>query len=190
MYAIADKIYCYPNSTVLRNVSGLRSAAALERFEIAMTTQRADEPLPAGRLSGRHYRAIHHHLFQDVYTWAGKYRRVRIAKDDSMFCYPEHIAREMSALFVGLRTDRYLRDLQKERFAKEAALFLADLNAIHPFRDGNGRTQLIFMASVAHQAGHPLDLGRLRPGAFLSAMIESFHGRPGALTRELKGMMD
>jgi fido (protein-threonine AMPylation protein) len=56
-----------------------------------MAAQRADEPLPSGRLSVRHYRAIHHHLFQDVYEWAGDFGTVRISKDGSMFCYPDYI---------------------------------------------------------------------------------------------------
>lgn len=189
MYAIADKIYCYPNSTVLKNVPGLRSAAALERFEIAMTTQRADEPLPAGRLSVRHYRAIHRHLFQDVYPWAGKFRRVRIARDASMFCYPENIEREMRDLFGDLRKQNYLRLLSGDVFAKRAASFLATLNAIHPFREGNGRTQLIFAALLAHEAGYPLNLAQLDPSAFLRAMIASFSGDEDRLARELRRMM-
>jgi len=189
MYAIADKIYCYPNSTVLRNVPGLRSAAALERFEIVMTTQRADEPLPAGRLSVRHYCAIHHHLFQDVYPWAGKFRRVRIARDASMFCYPENIEPEMRRLFGDLRERTYLRSLSRDVFAARAASFLATLNAIHPFREGNGRTQLIFTALLAYGAGHPLDLAHLRPAMFLKAMISSFSGDEDALARELRRMM-
>jgi cell filamentation protein len=60
-----------------------------------MVTQRLDEPLPAGRLSYTHYRALHHHLFGDVYGWAGRLRTVRISKGDSIFCYPENIDAEM-----------------------------------------------------------------------------------------------
>jgi cell filamentation protein len=59
----------------------------LAEFEAVSTVQRADEPLPVGRLSVRHYRAIHHHLFQDVYAWAGKFRTVRLGKERSAFCY-------------------------------------------------------------------------------------------------------
>jgi cell filamentation protein len=154
-----------------------------------MSTQRAEEPLPSGRLSVRHYRAVHHHLFQDVYAWAGKFRKVRIAKDGSMFCYPEHIAREMRKLFTRLRKRDYLRGLSEDDFAVEAARLLATLNAIHPFRDGNGRTQLAFLALTSHRAGRPLDLARLRPRKFLAAMIESFKGDEQPLTRELQNLI-
>ena len=66
-------------------------------------------------------------------------------------------------------------------FARDAAHFLAELNAIHPFREGNGRTSLAFLALLAARAGHPLDLQRLEPNAMLRAAIESFHGRNARL---------
>jgi len=68
MYDIADDLYCYPNTKVLRNIPGFRMVASLRRYEIAMSAQRAEEPLPSGRLSVRHYCAVHRHLFQDVYA--------------------------------------------------------------------------------------------------------------------------
>lgn len=176
MYDIADGLYCYANSTVLKNIPGLRSQRALKTYEIAMTAQRAEEPLPAGRLSVTHYRAIHWHLFQDIYRWAGEFRRVRIARDGSMFCYPENIAREMHNLFGVLQTHDWLRGLSLEDFAPALARFLAELNAIHPFRDGNGRAQLAFAAVVASRAGHPLDFTKLQPRKFLGAMVDSFGG--------------
>jgi cell filamentation protein len=74
---------------------------------------------------------------------------VRISKVGSMFCYPEHIPREMRSLFGRLKHDSHLRDLAIENFVRQAAHFLATLNAIHPFRDGNGRTQLAFLALLA-----------------------------------------
>ena len=176
MYQSEPDPYCYPNSTILRNKAGLRTAEALVRFETAMTAARAEEPLPPGRLSARHYCALHHHLFQDVYDWAGQYRTVRLTKDASTFCFPEHIADQMAAIFRRLRQQSYLRALDRTAFASAAASFLAVLNAIHPFREGNGRTQLTFFALLADEAGHPIDLDRLDPEAMLSAMIASFSG--------------
>ena len=109
MYESVPDPYCYPGTSVLENVPGLRDQAELDAFEALITAQRAEEPLPRGRLGYAHYRAIHRHLFQDVFAWAGKLRTVRIAKGDSMFCYPEHIDNEMRALFAGLARDRFLR---------------------------------------------------------------------------------
>ena len=171
MYDAVEDPYCYPQTTVLKNRAGLRTQRALTRFEMAMAAQRADEPLPAGRLSVRHYCAIHRHLFQDVYAWAGQFRSMRISKAGSMFCYPEHIAREMRSLFGRLKHDKYLRQLNTDEFVRRAVHFLATLNAIHPFRDANGRTQLAFVALLADQARHPA-----RPGTLASADVSCRHG--------------
>ncbi len=177
MYDAVEDPYCYPGTTVLRNRAGLRDQAQLDAFELDMTTQRAAEPLPSGRLGARHYMAIHRHLFGDVYPWAGRHRTVRIAKDGSAFAYPENIDREMARLFGWLRERHHLRGLPATDFAREAAHFLAELNAIHPFREGNGRASLAFLTLLAAQAGHPLHMERLEPDAMLRAAIESFFGR-------------
>lgn len=189
MYDASVDPYCYPGTTILKNIPGLRDQTALEMFEAAMTAQRSDEPLPAGKLTVSHYRAIHHHLFQDVYPWAGKFRLVRLAKSGSAFCYPEYIAREMKELFAGLRSDGYLHGLSAKDFASKAAAFLSTLNAIHPFREGNGRAQLSFLVLLANSASHPLDLGKLHPEAFLDAMVTSFRGDDGPLVLVLRLMI-
>jgi cell filamentation protein len=189
MYDASADPYCYPGTAILINIPGLRDQAALEKFEAAMTAQRSDEPLPAGRFTVQHCRAIHHHLFQDVYSWAGKFRTVRLAKSGSAFCYPEHIAREMKALFAGLKAKHYLRDLSPSDFAREAASFLTILNAIHPFREGNGRTQLSFIALMANDVGRPLNLAMLRPDEFLDAMVVSFRGDEVPLVLALTAMI-
>jgi len=182
MYEVeADTIYCYPGTAVLRNKLDLQDPAELADFESEITAQRASEPLPAGRLDDNHYRAIHRHLFQDVYDWAGEIRKVRIAKNGNWFCFPENIDKQMSDLFARLAKERHLEGLDKSIFAKKAAHFLAELNAIHPFREGNGRTQLSFLAVLADQAGHPFDLEKLKPDAMLKATVASFDADEGPL---------
>ena len=134
--------YCYKGTSVLKNRQGIRSQDRLTRLETAVVAQRALEPLPRGTFGTRHYRAIHRHLFADIYRWAGSYRTVRIGKGASMFCYPEYIDAEMTKLFSGLIGAQYFQGLSADGFSMRAAEFLAELNAIHPFREGNGRTQL------------------------------------------------
>jgi cell filamentation protein len=99
MYEVQDDIYCYRGTTVLRNKLDLKDSAKLADFEAEITDQRSSEPLPEGALDYAHYKAIHHHLFQDVYDWAGKPRTVRISKGGNPFCYPEHIDKQMNHLF-------------------------------------------------------------------------------------------
>lgn len=185
MYAAEPDPYCYPDSDVLINLPGLRSAERLEAFELVATTQRADEPLPSGHLGVRHYCRIHQHLFQDVYAWAGRFRTVRLAKAGSVFCYPEHIPVQMEGLFATLRRDRFLAGLGRRHFIQCLAGFLSELNAIHPFREGNGRAQLTFAALLAYRAGWEMQLAQLDPGAILAAMIESFNGNEMPLRDEL-----
>ncbi len=130
-----------------------------------MALQRSEEAYPTSRLGLTHYKALHQHLFQDVYEWAGEYRTVRISKGGSMFCYPEHIAGEMRGLFNRSRAALSARS-DRRAFATKAAHFLAELNAIHPFREGNGRTQLTYLTLLAEKAGHPLNLDRSIPRLF------------------------
>jgi cell filamentation protein len=128
MYKAGDDPYCYPGTTVLKNRLHLRRQEELDRFEAFISTQRADEPFPTGNLDFRHYCAIHRHLFQDVYAWAGRIRTVRMSKGTSTFCYPEHIERELRRVFSDLRADGYFRQLDAATFAGKAAHLLAELN--------------------------------------------------------------
>lgn len=185
--AIADP-YCYPGTTILRNKLGILDAAKLQDFEEEISKQRATEPLPVGRLSVSHYRAIHRHLFQDVYTWAGALRTVRIGKGGSVFAFPENLASGLRTVFADLRRADLLRNLTPGMFAVRAAHVLAELNALHPFRDGNGRTQVIFLAVLAEQAGHPIDLTRIAAEPFLAAMIASFRGDESLLAAQINAL--
>ena len=188
-YGRIDDPYCRAGSSVLLNRRSLTAAAELEEFEVAMVALRFKQPLPSGKFDPAHYRAIHHHLFQDVYDWAGQYRSVRIAKGQSMFCYPEHIAGQMDALFARLRGAAFGDGADRVMFVAAAADFLSELNAIHPFREGNGRTQLTFLFLLGERAGHPLDMTRIRPELLMAAMIVSFGGELAALEREIGGLV-
>jgi cell filamentation protein len=179
--AIADD-YCYPGTTILKNKLDLRDADELANFEAEVSDARADEEIPDGDLDFAHFKAVHRHLFHDVYDWAGEIRTVRMSKDRSMFCFPENIESEAKKLFTELKQDTFLQGLTAEDFAEKSAHFLSELNAIHAFREGNGRTQLSFFLLLADQAGHSMDLERFDPDGFLEAMITSFKGDKVPLT--------
>lgn len=185
MYDAFPDPYSYPGTGVLKNRLNIRDAATLEQFEAASAMERGAEPLPNGRFGTTHYCAVHGHLFRDVYRWAGRYRTVRIAKGGSVFCYPENVPAQMNQLFALLRAEKLLTELSREAFATACAAFLGRLNAIHPFRDGNGRSQLAFVAALASHAGHPLNIGKLEAAPFLDAMIRSFGGDEGPLASQI-----
>jgi cell filamentation protein len=189
MYDAIDDPYTYENSTVLINKLDLREQAELDAFEAEISNARSDEPLPEGDLDFTHYKAVHHHLFQDVYEWAGKVRTVRISKGGNSFCFPENIENQATKLFDELQADDFLRGLNGPAFADKAAHFLAELNAIHAFREGNGRSQLTFFILLADYAGHLVDLDKLDPHQMLDAMIASFDGDEAKLANAIKDLI-
>ncbi len=190
MYAPFRDPYTYRGTTVLKNIPGIRDGAALELFETAATAVRSGEPLPSGRLGVRNYKAIHRHLFQDVYPWAGRLRKVRISRGESTFCYPENIPQEMVRIFAWLKVEGFLRGRSRSEFATGAAHFLSELNAIYPFSRREWRTQLTFMALVAARADFRLRLDRLKPDAFLAATIASFHGDETRLVHQFRSLVN
>jgi len=189
MYDAIEDPYTYKNSTVLINKLDLRDQAELDAFEAEISSARAEEALPEGSLDFAHYRAIHHHLFQDVYEWAGQVRKVRISKGGNPFCFPENIEGQASKLFADLQSEDHLRNLDTQSFADKAAHFLAELNAIHAFREGNGRSQLTFFALLADYAGHSLEIEKLDPKEMLAAMIASFDGDERRLADVIRGLI-
>lgn len=185
MYEAHQDPYCYPGTLILINKLETRDEQKLEAFEQFMTASRGEEPLPRGSLDAIHYRAIHRHLFQDVYDWAGEIRTVRIGREGHWFCYPEYIAGQLDRLFAWLRTRDGLTGRARPDFVAGATHVLSELNAIHAFRDGNGRTQMAFMAELAQRAGHPLRMDRLERETFIPAMIASFRGDDGPLAARM-----
>jgi cell filamentation protein len=122
--------YVYPGTTILRNRLGITESRALDRVERRPVVQRTREGVPVGSFDLIHLRAIHHHLFQDIYDWAGELRTVEI---------------------------------------RQAAVIIGDVNYVHPFREGNGRTQLQYLKQLAIQAGHSFDLARIDAAGWIEA---------------------
>jgi cell filamentation protein len=187
-YDAFDDPYGYKGSNCLKNRLGLRDPGVLQAFELEMSSLRAAEALPTGRFGPPHYRRVHWHLSRDVYAWAGRHRTVRTAKGDNRFCFPEFIGSQMDLAFARLQTASFLPGVDSDVFLSGAAEFVGELNAIHPFRDGNGRAQLAFLHLVALRAGQPLRLDRIRPERFMPAMIQSFDGDLAALRKELAAL--
>lgn len=116
---------------------------------------------------------IHKEIFQDVYSWAGTARSVNISKGSSLFCPAENIHLYAQDVFVRLEKENYLKGLPKEQFCHKAAELFGDINALHPFREGNGRTQREFIYHLAKNAGYELDLNKADKDRYMTASIES-----------------
>jgi cell filamentation protein len=151
----------YPDTEVYINKLGIRDLKLLEATERRLTEDRADEGFPA-RAHYRTYagfKAIHRHFFQDLYKWAGRERNYTTGRGSVPFAVPMYIKPWMEDLFTQLARDGYLVGRRKKDFAAEAARYVNEINACHPFIDGNGRTQRFWLRMLADHAGFDLDLG-------------------------------
>jgi cell filamentation protein len=170
----SDDPYIYPGTTVLRNRFDVRDPVLLDQIERQFVVERSAQGVPHGRFDLAHLQAIHRHLFQDVYEWAGELRTVSISKDGYDFQSPRYIARGMTYVEQQLAAQNYLRDLEADQFASRAGVILGDVNHVHPFREGNGRTQMHYLEQLADQAGHRLDFGRINQDRWLDASRASY----------------
>ena len=152
--------YCYPGSNVLRNLFDLRNDAELSKAEARITILRLDQlrqrPI-SGQFDLDHLQRIHRHIFRDVYSWAGELRTVSMSKGESLFCRYEFIAPEGERIFAQLRSEQSLRAKTKDVLCERLAFYFGEINALHPFREGNGRTQRVLLESIARQAGYEID---------------------------------
>lgn len=178
-YAAIDDPYLYPGTKTLVNLFDIRDEnrlAALESDLVIPLEEILRTNPTKGKFDLEHLCQIHRVLFGDLYPWAGEIRAVRIAKGGSMFAYPEHIERAAGELFENLRHERYLQNLAIDEFAERLAWHMAEINAIHPFREGNGRASRVFFARLAEAAGYEMHLERIDREKFMRAMIASFTG--------------
>ena len=159
---MSDDPYAYPGSIVLRNKLSIRNADELDRVERRLATQRAREGIPTGNFDLKHLKAIHRHLFQDIYDWAGQLRTVEISKDGSQFQFQRYIETGMADVHRRLVQRNFLKGLDAAAFAHGAGEIMGDVNYVHPFREGNGRTQMLYLSQLASQAGHKIDIERIR----------------------------
>lgn len=180
---MVDDPYVYPGTCILKNKLDIRDADMLDFAERRFSTIRARQGIPKGDFDLRHLRAIHHHLFQDAYEWAGKIRTVEISKGESQFQFRQYIETGMTDVHGRLVKAGFLRGMERPAFAAEAARIIGDVNYVHPFREGNGRTQLQYLKLLATQAGCSLDLTKIDGTGWLDASKEAHLARYDLMAR-------
>ena len=119
---------------------------------------------------------MHRHLFQDVYDWAGELRTVDVSKGSSRFGNCRMIESYLKQQLAKISSENYLIGLQPDSFIQRLAHYMGEINAAHPFREGNGRIQRAFCAQLAEQAGYFIDFDEASRDEMYTAMIASFHG--------------
>jgi cell filamentation protein len=175
--------------SAIKNKFGASTHDELDRVEGAYVAAREaeimDNPSISGSFDAGHLKAIHRHLFQDVFEWAGHTRDENVTLSDgtvatepllrkvdgNLFMVPPMIPNALDALAKKLRTAAYLQGLPRGEFAERAAAIMSDFNAVHPFRDGNGRTQRVFMRQLTEQAGHELDFSVVSRARMIQASV-------------------
>lgn len=132
----------YSVTNVLENKLRIRNEEALRAFKYEQSNSRLQElnrkPID-GKFDLDHLKAIHRHLFQDVYAWVGEIRTVNISKDRVPFAPVAFIESYIATLAANLSKENYLRGLETTGFVQRLAHYFTEFNAVHPFRKGNGR---------------------------------------------------
>ncbi|HWE91816.1 MAG TPA: Fic family protein [Pseudonocardiaceae bacterium] len=156
--------YLIPGTACLANKLGISDVDELSEVEFRLVSIRevqvARDTLP-GEYNLAHLQTFHHALFRDVYEWAGHTRTVNMSKENSTFAAWQFVQDETSAVLAGLERDNWLMGVQRERFIELLAHYYGELNARHPFREGNGRAQRAFLRQLAAAAGWRVDWSAL-----------------------------
>lgn len=175
-YKPRNSKYCYENSEVLVNKLNIKNAKDLQYYEAKITAAKSlglRQQGITGKFDKAHFLSIHHYLFEDIYPFAGVLREENIAKGEFRFAMWEYIETELENLLNKLKSETYLFGLNKQNLAKRLAYYLSELNVLHPFREGNGRTYREFIRQLALKNGYILNLKKVSPQEMLQASIES-----------------
>jgi cell filamentation protein len=181
--------YCYVGTSVLRNKLEIRDDDALMIAEREITSLKLlmlyNTPIlrifDFGSLC-----KIHEVIFSDIYEWAGQVRRGDFfSKGSSIFCRGMYIIESANKIFSDLLNEGNLCDLERQIFIERMAYYMGEVNALHPFREGNGRTAREFFRQLSLNANYILDFSKTEKDELLVADIEAFNGQYGRLIRIL-----
>ena len=169
---------CYPGTTCLVNKLGIQDELALAETEAAVVLGKASlldqQPIP-GVFDFDHYKRIHQFLFCDLYDWAGQIRTINLSKKGTAFVPAAEIESCAVACFKRL-AEFSGEGMSHRELAEEVADFYHTVNMLHPFREGNGRTQRIFFTQWIRSLGYDFDLSSVDPDAFMIATIYAAQG--------------
>jgi cell filamentation protein len=176
VYTTTQSIYCYPDSNVLKNKLNIKDNSILKTAEEEITLIKQMELLKnpiRGNFTKAHLLNIHKFIFEDIYIFAGKIRREQISKADTMFYPPNLIDRELDKVFAKIKEKNMLKETDEEKAFDNLAYVMAELNIIHPFREGNGRSIREFIRLMARRMGIDINWGNVEKEELLEASIQS-----------------
>lgn len=176
MYETRGSVYCYEGTNILVNKLNIKDSEELESYEtsvVSLKLMALNKKGITGNFDVAHFVSIHKFLFEDIYNFAGLFRTENIAKDYFQFAEWEYIESELERLLSELKSENYLVGLSKEQFASRLAYYWAELNVLHPFREGNGRTTREFLRQLSLKNGYILNLYKVNSQELLNASIKS-----------------
>ena len=170
---------CYPGTTVLVNKLDIHEQKELDIAEKQITLLRAiqaEQSMSFDNPDLNFYLSIHRFLFEDIYEWAGMFRNVNISKKGTVFCKADQIKETCILKFQRLAEHNYFADLDTTDFISEVAEFYNDMNLIHPFREGNGRTLRLFITLLVRNTKRNISFADIDPDILMIATIQAAHG--------------
>ena len=171
--------YCYPGSHVLINKFNLRKQEMLniaERQITALKIAELERHPVKGVFDLMHMQAVHEFIFGDIYDWAGQIRGGDfLIKNESIFCRSMHIKNYANEIYKKLSEDNFLAGLNKLEFIRKLAFYMGEVNALHPFREGNGRTARLYFKQLSNNAGYEIEFHKTTKEALLHADIQAFN---------------
>lgn len=176
MYEARNSIYCYEGTNTLVNKLDIKDSKLLEEYEkttVALKLLSLEKQGISGNFDITHFSNIHRFLFDEIYLFAGLFRTENIAKDNFRFAEWEYIESELNKLLDNLKSENYLQNLDKQVLAERLAYYTAELNVLHPFREGNGRTTREFIRQLALKNNYYLNFNSVSSTELLNASIKS-----------------
>ena len=170
---------CYEGTFCLKNKLGIKDEEKLREFEAAVTFAKISELEKDDRdfpVTPEGYKAIHRYIFEDIYDWAGEYRTVDISKKGTSFAKCENIERLMTNCFLRLENNGYFKGFYRPRFVENTADLYQTLNMIHPFREGNGRAERVFISQFIRRNGYYADFSKVDEDELMIATIKAAAG--------------
>ena len=176
MYEARNSVYCYPDTNTLVNKLNIKDPVILSKYEksiVAIKLIKKKKKGITGNFDLNHFVSIHKFLFEDIYNFAGLFRNENIAKDFFQFAQWEYIEDELVRLLNNLKKENYLYGLGKSLISSRIAFYWAELNVLHPFREGNGRTTREFLRQLLLKNNFVFNLKNVNSQALLDASIKS-----------------
>ena len=169
---------CYEGTTCLVNKLGIRDEKRLSEVEAQITFAKAVmlEETPIDDDFGfEHFKKIHEFLLCDLYEWAGQVRTVDISKKRTKFLDAASVESIGTKCFAKVK-NKYFENLSFDEFVKRIAEFYNDVNYIHPFREGNGRTQRIYFTQLIRHYGYDINFADVDTDELMIATIQASSG--------------